>query len=743
MKALKLLCLIIVLSALAACGLDNTMYNARNYFKSAQAKPLNTNGRPNAQAIDEYTKCIQKCGIIISSGKKGARLDDAVFLMAKALYYKGNSAFQAKDQFENLIKGFPDSPFVPEAHIYIARILREINQPEDAEKRLDEFIRDPQFTDHHPQALLVLADFAIKDKDYSQAQFWLDKIIREHPKTKEFKEAYFLFGKNYYEQQDYESSREAFVKMRHARRIDKAMKLDADYYIALNDLYLNENERALSEARKLVKMESRPEKLSSVRLLLGRILMATGEHGKALAEMEAVTKNYPRTEAAAGAFYFLGEYHYYLKSDITNAITNYNRVRTEFSASEFATVGQNKATALNNVKPNATLSSETALTQFLDYHYLAAESFVGTLALPDSAVASYRRVISERDTLVALQDSLRQEMALQQVSLDSLALIVEDTLAVAMDTLQVTEKVIADTLLAEQAETADSLLASGIVAVDTLAAMQDSTAADPGKDAEPEARPNISQQKQELQTRITALEARIAKIDESLLRFDNEIIPFCLFALGSMRHSSDPEHPESQAVMDTLQDEYPANKYTKAFKALLAGQPIRLIDPLVEEQEAILDSLLGMVSTSPDSAIAGLERLRESPVPEVQLAANYRLGWYYSFEVADTIAAKPYLQEVLDNTASGEYGTTVRKFYDGNKYLLWGAEVFKDSLVAVPDSVISQITITEPDSLADTLQVVVPETETLPAPEEPELIPEEKAPEAIPDAKKEEEQQLE
>ncbi|MDD3235974.1 MAG: hypothetical protein PHH43_06565, partial [Candidatus Cloacimonetes bacterium] len=100
-----------------ACNI-NTMYNARNYFKSAQNRPLNTNGKPNAQAVDDYTKTIKKCGIIISERKKGAQLDEAVFLMAKALYFKGNSAFQAKDQFQNLLLGFPNSPYVPEAHLY-------------------------------------------------------------------------------------------------------------------------------------------------------------------------------------------------------------------------------------------------------------------------------------------------------------------------------------------------------------------------------------------------------------------------------------------------------------------------------------------------------------------------------------------------------------------------------------------------------------------------------------------------
>ena len=135
--------LLVITLALASCGLNNTMYNARKYFRTAQARPLNANGKPNNQAVQEYTKAIQKCGIILSNPKTTRNTDDALFLMAQALYLKGNSAFQAKDQFESLIKGFPDSPYFGEAHIYLAKVLREINRKDDAEKLLTNFTNHP------------------------------------------------------------------------------------------------------------------------------------------------------------------------------------------------------------------------------------------------------------------------------------------------------------------------------------------------------------------------------------------------------------------------------------------------------------------------------------------------------------------------------------------------------------------------------------------------------------------------
>lgn len=676
MRLIKFTFLLACLTLLWACNI-NTMYNARKYFKSAQDRPLNTNGKPNSQAIDDYTKTIKKCGIILSASKKGPNVDDALFLMAKALYFKGNSAFQAKDQFENLIIGFPKSPYVQESHLFVARILREINQPKDAERRLDEFIRNPAFRKQHPSALLLLTDFAIRDKDYIKAQYWLERIIRDYPKTKEFKTAYFLFGKNYFEQKDYRASLNAFEKMEGTRGIDKALKLDTRYYIGLNLLELGELDRAYKTANSLLKSETRLDKLAPVRLLKARVLFAKGNNEDAKKEIEYINKTYPRTESSAAALYYLAEYQYYTIGDPTNATINYNKVRTEFPTSPLATISQAKATAVTNVMPKASTNSETATKQYLDTMYLSAESFLSTLSLPDSALACYRKVIYERDVLQARRDSLQIQAGTLSTSLDSLRL--------AKDQLVPEKFTTTDTLKTNinMPEVPDSIYTE---VQDTLHAVTDSlTAQAAARAAETatlkrELATNIKQD----EAKLTTLQGRITRIDEVILQFDTEIIPFCMFAMGSVLHDHFPERPDNAELYAQMLERYPNSKYTRALNSLQKGQSVRLIDPLEESQEQLLDELFGMISTAPDSALAGLEEMRQSPYPRFKLAANFRLGWYYSFDSADTSRAKPYLKSVLDDTNAGDYATLTRRFFDGNKFLVFSRAAL-DTL-AVQDS---------------------------------------------------------
>ncbi|MFO7660845.1 MAG: tetratricopeptide repeat protein, partial [Candidatus Cloacimonadaceae bacterium] len=232
-KTLSLIALTGILLITIGCSYDNSLYNARKYFNTAQNRALNQSGKPTPQAIDEYNKTIQKCGYILTERKNSSEADDALFLLAKALYYRGNSQYQAKDQFESLLRNFPNSPYAPEATLYLAKSYRQINDPDEAEYVLTDYIRQPDKEKWHPQALLLLADFAVQDKDNVKSQFWLERLLAQYPKSLYAKEASYLLGRNYFDQKDYANSLAQFQKVLGTRGISRTMKNDARYYIAL------------------------------------------------------------------------------------------------------------------------------------------------------------------------------------------------------------------------------------------------------------------------------------------------------------------------------------------------------------------------------------------------------------------------------------------------------------------------------------------------------------------------------
>jgi TolA-binding protein len=736
--------LLILALLLASCSQVNTMFNARRYFEAAQARPLNANGKPNNQAVEEYTKAIKKCGIILSNPRQDGRTDDALFLMAKALFYKGNSAFQAKDQFEALIKGFPESPYFGEAHIYLARVFREINRKEDGAKLLGEFILDPQHKKLHPRGLLTLAEFAIADKDYIKAQYWLQKIIAEYPRSKEYREAFFSFGQNYFIQKDYTSSLDEFGKIAGDPRIPSQLKLDARYYIALNQYELKDYDDSWKTLQRLFKDEDRPDKLSQARVLKSRLLFARGEAEDGVAEIEDITKSYPRTKSSAEAQYYLGEYYFYVAKDLEKAATAYNKVRSEFSTSELASPSQQKAIAVNQIKQKIGFSPESNLQAFVDYHISAAENYLKQFSLPDSALGMYQRIIDSRDSVQVLRDSVEVIIEVKQVEVDSLTVEIgmlpepavpdsitaeepaeirlnapADTLnaePATQDTMSITGEIReteageADTLALADAEVVqgeptppieteleiiasepspDSLDVPGYTMEEPATELPDSLQVEVEEEPKPvdpaELRKQLQRSLTEASTALSNGQGRLATLDGLLQKYDREIIPLALFSQASIYKKTDADSTRIAAILGGMQERFPGNKYTKAVDDMLAGRPIRLIDPEEEAQELRLDEAFGMFEAQPDSMVAILNDLAGSQYSPVKLRANFRLGWFYTFEAPDTTAAKPYLEEVLDLEQTGEYAALTARFFDGTKFKLNTFEELVDSL-AVADS---------------------------------------------------------
>lgn len=691
------LVLILLSLLILACGIDNTMYNAQNYFKTAQARAMNVNGRPTPQAVDEYTKCIRKCGIILSQKKPSRRADDALFLMGRALYYKGNSAFQAKDAFEGVIKGYPNSTHIPEAHIYLAKVLREINQVPESEALLERFVRDPKYYKYHPRALLVMADYEIKDKDYHRAQYWLQKIISDYRKTPEFKEAFFLFGKNYYVQGDFARSLAEFQTFQKTRGMAKEMKLEASYYIALCQYELGDYDSALSITKSLIRNEIRPDKLAQAKVLNARVLLAKGNSKEGLEGLEEVTRSYPRTEQAAAAYFYWGDYFYFKTGDIEKATPQLNRVRTEYNKSPFAEQGSKIAAALTQMKKPAQLNSLSNLQGFLDYYYLKAQYFVNPLAIPDSALVAFQTVIDEYSRF-----SIRQ---------DSLLIALQDT----------------DALIDSIAALPEMMLQEPPAAQDSSQVIKNEHAAADSVNV-----PQIKELHKQALARKTQLEQSLGTYDTALKRFQSEILPFCYFSMYSIYHEMKNRNENAELILGIMQELFPRNIYTRAAFAIKNGKVPQLKDPDLEAAEDAFDLALGYYPQAPDSLLQSMESFTESPYPQLKLRAYYRLGWYYSFEAPDTSLAKSYLKEVLNTSDSGDYGITVRRFYDGAKYLLRESSFPDSSNVqdlkesAEPDTSFDTGTATPADSLQYMEEESEPATDSsniAPAPDAPPQSP--------------------
>jgi len=724
-----------ILFLFANCSYDNTLYNAKKYFKAAQNRPLTQTGKPTPQAVDEYNKTIQKCGYILTERKNSPEADDALFLLAKALFYRGNSPYQAKDQFQSLLSNFPESPYAPEATLYLAKVHRQINESAEAENILTSYIRQPEKAKWHPQALLLLADFSIQDKDNVKAQFWLEKILSQYQKSNYAKEAAFLLGKNLFDNKNYANSLIQFNSVVETRSVTRYVKNDARFYIALNYLMLNEPQKSLKIANNLVKIEDRPEKIPLVRVLIGRALLELKKESEAMELLQNIIKTNSRSLSSAEAYFWMAEYYYYQKNDVQNALDNYNKVKTESATSPYAAEASLKNEALTLITNSSSVKIEDNTQQFVDNQLQIADNYFNVLIQPDSAYVTFDRFFTvpvnlqtRIDSLVILKDSL-------QVYLDSLSVVADttkimfgavddstgtlkDSLQVSLDSLSVVADsteiklgtiidstgtlldldVEVDTLKTVDIETRESQDSLDVKTELTELAVPDSLVV-PGfdeidklsdtKSVEPNVPDSVGNKLNLARADFDKIQNDIVKLQEAKENFINDYIPYSRFVQAAMIYRKDKESPQLQTIYNILLTDYPQNKYTMATKMMLDDKPVRLIDTNLEKEEELINLAYALIMSNPDSAVVILDELSKSSYPKINTEANFRLGWFFTFEQQDTVKAIPYLNEIakLDNT--DEYNKMLKRFYNGTKYTInfnQNDSLYKE--IANPDSLI-------------------------------------------------------
>lgn len=245
---------------------------------------------------------------------------------------------------------------------------------------------------------------------------------------------------------------------------------------------------------------------------------------------------------------------------------------------------------------------------------------------------------------------------------------------------------------------------------------------------------DLAAQRLAVQKQLTAAETELKKVQTRVLalnglmqRYDRELVPLALFSQATIHNRRGTARESMESIYAGMLSQFPDNKYTNALEDMLAGEEVRLIDPEEEAQELLLDRALGLAESEPDSMRVILEELSASEYPPISLRAYFRLGWHYSFEVADTTAAKPYLAKVLELDRNGEYGSLTTRFFDGKKFKLPKPEIPVDSLT-VSDSL---AVAADSTAFADSLNVSDTEEEPEQKPEpEPEIEEEESPPEA-------------
>jgi len=201
---------------LLSCAYFNTFYNARTYFDTAE-KEYRKKGKLTPEIRQNYNKVIEKCSKILEFYSRSKYVDDAVFLTALS-YKRLGERVKAEKKFKELFEFFPESKYIPRAHLEYAGLLldqerfdesmEELNRAErmgleresallkvkllvamgkygEALNNIKTLLKEKLKEDEKRELLLLGAESALKKKDYEGARYYLDELLHSNLRPQE------------------------------------------------------------------------------------------------------------------------------------------------------------------------------------------------------------------------------------------------------------------------------------------------------------------------------------------------------------------------------------------------------------------------------------------------------------------------------------------------------------------------------------------------------------------------------
>ncbi len=675
-KSLRTTIIILITLILSGCVYFNTFYNAKKNYKTANERALNAHGRPSAQAIKEYNAVIKQCGKIITNYKGSKWMDDAAFLMAKALFYKQTNPHKALKQFNEVIDNFPNSEFTPEARLYVMRLYRKMHKEEDLNKYSTDFLIAPENKKFYNKAHLLIAEFNLEDKEYTKAMYHLGKILDGDKKSNEYSEAFLLLGKVHHLAGEYQEAIDTLTSLLKTRAsVD--IKLDSNYYLAYSYYHLNELKKAEKIVDKLINKESRVERVPYVKMLRGRIKLAEGDTDGFIDDMKFILDNHSRTLVAAECSFYLGEYYLYNAFDYTEAITYYNRVKTESRDSEFVESAITKSSVASQIQllsdPDRQLNPKT----LVDEQFKLAEYFINIMNMPDSALVVYDNIIETEKTIELKLDTLRLELEKSRQEFidyqDSLRTAQIDTLVINDSTY--TDTTITDTSLVETT-VADSV--------------------------------EVEESKFENSSVYNTVYSQILNLESTLDEFHRQILPFTYFVKSWIYFQVKSDTVEAHNIYNELSTLYKDNEYTYACSLMLSGEIPDLQSPKQKEDLLKYDTAVNLMYSNPDSSLSILSEFTNHPESHFYFKALYTSGYINKFVLNDTLSAKTFFDKLLEEDYEDLYRVNIRTFYQDGEFVRKEVEAVADTTIIETQTSTDSL-ITVDGELQDSVSTVIDE----------------------------------
>jgi len=317
----------------------NTYYNAKEYYKEAQALYEEEEDKTKIQAKTKAAldKASKQCELVIRKFPASSFIDDCMFMNAVCQFemQRYNLALQS---LEELTLKFPESPYYFEAKLWISKVFFEMNKKAIAYNLLEQFLANKSNSEYFSDAYSLMGYLALQEDDKDKA---LDAFIKSADRayTKEDRCNMFLEAAEILlERSDYDEA------LKLTQRASRSIKFDeqrARVQIMFTRIYRLKGEKLNAlQVIEDAKTDARiAQYWGDIIFEEANIYFADGEDEEAIKLLRNVVKdknfrNNKNSDAWVKSAYSLGEYYLYDNTNIDSSKYFFNQAKTKRTQSE-------------------------------------------------------------------------------------------------------------------------------------------------------------------------------------------------------------------------------------------------------------------------------------------------------------------------------------------------------------------------------------------------------------------------
>ena len=390
----------------------NTFYNAETAFdegfalheKILQNYPDSLVVEPPADARVKYDRAIEKATKVLEIYPKDKKWhDDALFLLGKSYYFEKEFGKSIR-KLRQLQEEYPESRFIPESYVYIARDYIGQEELAKAEEALRFALDRYPALDNDQSASLLLVEIAIRREGKAQAIELLEKA-RAGVRSEEKKlELLLRVSELYMDLNQYGKAAQLLASAPRNKK-DALREYRIDRNLVLCQVKLDSLARALHLIKGMLANKLYLPYMKDILFVKGTIFTHQGKVDEAIAVFKLIVGNQSDTTAlksdtsriASRALYELGLLYQKKKGSYKEA-EKYYRLVTERAIrdSSVAPLAARRLKAMNDLADlRAKLAAHDTTVHVMQARFTIGELFYYELDEPDSAFAQFSAIIED------------------------------------------------------------------------------------------------------------------------------------------------------------------------------------------------------------------------------------------------------------------------------------------------------------------------------------------------------------